>query len=132
MSDPKIYTWYIRDNGNDTFTEIIDEIIEKTNEKNHSNHAWISDFNSSLWLWTGKLGKNIQFRSNYFLNFFNKVLLNTIQGHQVFCFVPMVRYRPKTQNVELQGNENATFDVNVDDLQIEAGYFPSKTGTNSD
>ena len=128
LSDPKIYTWYIRDNGKDTLTEIIDEIIEKTKEKDHSNHAWISDLDSSLWLWTGILGKNIQFRSNYFLNFFNKVLLNTIQGHQVLCFVPMLRYRPKTVNVELQGNENATYNLNMDDLQIEAGYFPSKTG----
>ena len=131
LSDAIIYSWYIRNNENkDTFTEIMDDIIEKTNEKEHLNHAWISDLNSSLWLWTGILGKNIQFRSNYFLNFFNKVLLNTIQGHQVFCFVPMLRYRPKTENVELQGNANATYNVNIDDLQIEEGYFPSKTGIN--
>ena len=128
LADTQIYTWFIRTDGKDTFTRILDEIIDNTMDKEHSHHAWISDLNSSLWLWTGILGKNIQFRSNYFLNFFNKVLLNTIQGHQVFCFVPMLRYHPKTIKTENQGNSDTTYNFKVDDLQTEAGYFPSNAG----
>ena len=104
----------------------MDEIIAKTNEKEHPNHAWTSDLNSTLWLWTGMLGRNLQFRSDYFSNFFNKVLLNTLQDNQVFCFVPLMRYHSKTIKLDIQGSSDAS--SNIIDLQADAGYYPSNAG----
>ena len=111
----------------------MDQIITKTNEKEDLNHGWTTDLNSSLWLWSGMLGKNVHFRSNYFLNFFNKVLLNTIQDHQVFCFVPMIKYHSNTLKIDDKGifsdrtsNESLASSKN---LHIDEGYFPSNAGT---
>ena len=110
----------------------MDQIIIQTNEKEDLNHGWITDVNSSLWLWSGLLGKNVHFRSNYFSNFFNKVLLNTIQDHQVFCFVPMIEYHPNTLTMENQGVSDTTsneFSSSSKKLHVDEGYFPSKAGT---
>ena len=113
------------------FTQITDEIILQTNEEENSNHAWNTDLNSSLWLWGGRLGHNLQFRPDYFSNFFNKVLLNTIQGHQVFCFVPMVQYHPRTvaATKDIEGVSDTIYNVNTNNANINLGYFPIRTGT---
>ena len=68
---------------------------------------------------------------DYFSNFFNKVLLNTIEGHQVFCFVPIVQYHPKTvaEILDMEGYSDATYNINMNSLHASnIGYFPRDSG----
>ena len=108
----------------------MDEILLQTDEEGSANHGWNTDLSSSLWMWGGMLGHNLQFRPDYFSNFFNKVLLNTIQERQIFCFVPMIQYHPQSV-VATTGNEAilaATYNANTNNAYYNLGYFPITTG----
>ena len=128
---PRIISWKIVSEEQTFFTHVMNEIISKTNEKSNINYAWNTDLDSSLWLWGGRLGNNLQFRTDYFSNFFNKVLLNTIQGSQVFCFVPLVQYHPKTVAaiLDIQGYPDATDNRITNSIHASnIGYFPTNAG----
>ena len=108
----------------------MEEIILGRNEEDKISYDFDTSLDSSLWLWGGRLAHNLQFRPDYFINFFNKVLLNTVQGHQVVCFVPMVQYHRKTIAATLE-NENYSDlieNVNINTININQGYFPINTG----
>ena len=110
----------------------MDTIITKTNTALNASHVWRENFESSLWLWGGSLSHNLQFRTDYFMNFFNKVLLNTIQESQIFCFIPLIQYHSKTRAAatDTEGfTHNDVFDVNRNgQLPNGQGYFPRNLG----
>ena len=110
----------------------MDTIITKTNTALNKSHVWRENFESSLWLWGGSLSHNLQFRTDYFMNFFNKVLLNTIQETQIFCFIPMIQYHSKTRAAVTDAEgfmHDDVFDVNRNgQLPNGQGYFPRNLG----
>ena len=110
----------------------MDTIITKTNTALNASHVWRENFESSLWLWGGSLSHNLQFRTDYFMNFFNKVLLNTIQEIQIFCFIPLIQYHSKTRAAATDNEgftHNDAFDINRNgQLPNGQGYFPRNLG----
>ena len=110
----------------------MDTIITKTNTALNASHVWRENFESSLWLWGGSLSHNLQFRTDYFMNFFNKVLLNTIQESQIFCFIPLIQYHSKTRAAATDNEgftHNDAFDINRNgQLPNGQGYFPRNLG----
>ena len=110
----------------------MDTIITKTNTALNASHVWKENFESSLWLWGGSLSHNLQFRTDYFMNFFNKVLLNTIQESQIFCFIPLIQYHSKTRAAatDTEGfTHNDVYGVNRNgQLPNGQGYFPRNLG----